>query len=474
MKGLANAVCLMPMRATTTSTAAILIACGLSSCGIWQVGKPMREVNVPHPQSWAASGKGDQGRIATGWIKEFKSAPLEQAVATAMKQNHDLQVTAARLREAQQQSRIGRAGLLPSADLGTAAIVTDSMNAPTRDTRTLGLSAAWEIDLWGRLRNLKNATYANEAAALADYRAARLSLAANTAKAWSELISSEQQLTLAKATLESFERNLRIIERNYKGTGEGALDIQFGRNNVFSAKRSVESRQLERDEAARSLELLLGQYPEGKTRHGQVLPEISRSIPAGLPAELLERRPDLVAARARLFASAEAADAARKSLLPSLSLTGSSGNTASQFSQLLDLDQLINVLSARLTQTLTEGGALTAAARAVVERNQAQVHRYAQTVLGAFREVESAIAADHSLAVQEQHLDSELEQAILAEKQAERNYTEGINPNILSVLEAQRRANNARSSMIRLKNQRIQNRIDLHLALGGDFETQAP
>ncbi len=327
--------------------------------------------------------------------------------------------------------------------------------------------------MWGRLRNLRNAAEAEERAALEDFRGARLSLAANTAKAWCNLISAEQEVTLANVTLESFEKNLRIIEHNYKGTGEGALDIQFGRTNVSSARRAVESRKLARDEAARSLELLLGRYPAGTSRNRRDLPKLTKSVPAGLPADLVDRRPDLAAARARLFASAERADAARKALLPSFFITGAGGSSTTRLTDLLDLDNLAATLAGRFTQVITEGGAVSAVARAALARNEGLLHDYAQTALAAFREVEATLAADRSLAAQENFLASELEQAALAEKQAERDYSEGINPNILSVLEAQRRANNARASMIRLRNQRLQNRIDLHLALGGDFETRS-
>ena len=100
------------------------------------------------------------------------------------------------------------------------------------------------------------------------------------------------------------------------------------------------------------------------------------------------------------------------------------------------------------------------------------MNEYAQLALQAFQEVEATLAADRSLAIQEIFLKSEVEQASLAEKQSERDYSEGVNPNILSVLEAQRRANNARAAIIRLRNQRLQNRLDLHLALGGDFRTR--
>ncbi len=447
---------------------------GLTSCGWWNVGRPGHAITIDAPAKWSASAKGNQGKISTGWLKEFQSPELERTVDQAIRHNHELQIAAARVREARENSVIARSRLLPSASISGGSALTDAPEGPTRSSHSLGLAASWEIDLWGRLRNLKRAAYANEEAALHDFRAARLSLAANTAKAWCDLISAEQEVGLAEFTLESFEKNLRIIERNFIGTGEGALDIQFGRNNVFSAKRALESRTLERDDAARSLELLLGSYPDGKSRHGKQLPGISKRVPAGIPAELIERRPDLAAARARLLASTELTHAARKSLLPSLALTGSSGSSSGSLSELLDLDTLVNILSARLTQTLTEGGAVTANARAAVERHRAEIHRYAQSTLIALREVESTLAADRSLSTQEEHLAAELRQADLAERQSQRDYSEGVNPNILSVLEAQRRANNARASMIRLNNQRLQNRIDLHLALGGDFETPNP
>jgi outer membrane protein TolC len=131
---------------------------------------------------------------------------------------------------------------------------------------------------------------------------------------------------------------------------------------------------------------------------------------------------------------------------------------------------LVTNITLNLTQNLYSGGANEAEARAAIARNQAAIHDYAQSALEAFREVESAIAAESSLAAQEGFLQKEVEQAALAERQAERDYSEGIEgADIFSVLESQRRANNARSTLIRLKNERLQSRIDLHLALGGSF-----
>ncbi len=455
-------------RMTITSSACLL---GASGCGLGPSDRPQDDLEIEMPGSWHEASSGKNKRISTDWLADFKDRDLTRTVNEALENNRNLRVSAARMREARESSVIARARSLPSASAGVTTSASDGPSRSSSSDYGLSIATSWEIDLWGRLRDTTRAAQAAERASAEDFRGARLSLAATTAKAWCNLISAEQELALAEQTLESFEKNLRIVERTYRGTGEGALDIQFSRTNVSSAARSVEQAKLNRDQAARSLEVLLGRYPSGVSRGAKQLPKLTQSVPAGVPSDLLDRRPDLSAARYRLFASARRADAARKALLPSLALTGSAGASTTNLADLLDANRLIGVISARFTQTITEGGALVADARAALARNDAELNSYAQNALEAFREVEAALAADRSLATQETFLASELRQATLAERQAERDYSEGINPNILSVLEAQRRANNARASMIRLQNQRLQNRIDLHLALGGDFQT---
>lgn len=442
------------------------------SCGTGRFGRPVDDLSIRTPGSWVAVSSGSEGEISSGWLAALGDPDLTRTVDEALGNNPNLRIAAARLREARQTTIIGRSRSLPTVGISGSGSASDSAGSPSNRNYGLNLAASWEPDLWGRLRDLNLASDAAERVALEDFRGARLSLAANTAKSWCNLISADQEVALAQVTLESFQSNLRIIERNYVGTGEGALDIQFGRTNVSSAQRALEQRRQDREEAARSLELLLGRYPAGTTRASKELPRLRSSVPAGIPADLLDRRPDLAAARAGLFASARRADAARKALLPSVSITGGGGTSSARLADFLDTDRLVSTLAARFSQVLYAGGALTAEARAALDRNDAELNFYAQAALGAFREVESSLSADRSLAAQEKFLASELEQAALAERQAERDYSEGINANILSVLEAQRRANNARLSMIRLRNQRLQNRIDLHLALGGDFQTQ--
>ena len=446
------------------------------ACTAMKMERPQEGVRIDAPAAWLESGKGANKRISTGWLDEFDDPRMKQLVREANRNNNDLQAAAHRLRAVKEGTVGARAARLPSLRAGAGYSRSRSGNGPFRDTSSgsysASFSASWEADLWGRLRDLDAAAQAGYQAALADYRAARLSLSINTAKSWVNLITAEQQLDLANKTLASFERALRIVERRYKANQLRAVDVQFARNNVAAAERNVRSRTLDRNEAARSHELFLGQYPAADLKGSLDLPGLKQGIPVGLPSDLISRRPDLVASQANVYASAKRADAARKDLLPSLRITGSTGNSSSSFRQVIDPAYLTWAAASSLAQTVYNGGAPSADARAALARNKASIETYVQDCLVAFREVESALETDRSLAEQEVFLRQEVEQASLAEEQSERDFTKGIDgSSFLEILEAQRRAVNARGNFIRLRNQRLQNRLDLHLALGGDFET---
>jgi outer membrane protein, multidrug efflux system len=462
---------------------AIFVLILVQGCGL---PKPTREPgkDLEMPGAWTSAQADNQGPVAFGWLAEFEDPNMERLVAEAIERNRDLRVAAARLRRAQEGMIIGRATRLPRVDAsGSGSYSETRFDDGTGDlepwvnakSSRLSASASWEVDLWGRLANLHHATIEDYHAEAASFRGARLSLAANTAKAWCNLIAARQQVELARQTRDSFLENYRITEGNNKAgdTSSTALAVKFGRNQVASAERALISRELARDEARRFLELLLGRYPASALEARDELPKLGQAVPAGLPSELLMRRPDLAAAGARLRASAERASAARKALLPAIDLSagGSSTGASLELQDLIkDPVQIAWSVATSLTAPIYRGGALRARARQALATNEAAIATFSDIALRAFREVESALAREHSLAAQERFLSTELEQADLAETQVYRESREGT-VDILSVLEAQRRAFNARNAMISLRNGRIQNRIDLHLALGGDFDT---
>ena len=443
------------------------------SCSSFSGPRPFVAATVQGPHAFTTARSGQNQKIATAWLHQFRDPRMTDLVKEALTHNQSLKAAAHRLRAVQQGTIIGRAARLPNLRASTNYSETDGSNIPSSENYSISFNASWEVDLWGRLRNLDLASQADYAASVADFRAARLSLAANTAQAWCNLITAEQQLVLAQKTLDSFEQALPVVERRYRANTLRAVDVQFARNNVASAERNLRSRQLDRGNAARNLEIFLGRYPSASVTSSLKLPHLAEKIPVGLPSQLIERRPDLVAARAQLFASAQNVEAARKSILPSLQLTTNASNSADTLRRVLDPNFLIYSIAASLSQSVYQGGTLNARTQAALDQNRAIIQDYATTALFAFREVEAALAEDHSLAQQQIFLEKEAKQTKLAEKRALSDITLGIDgASFLEYLEAQRRSENASILLIQLKNQRLQNRIDLHLALGGDYFTK--
>jgi NodT family efflux transporter outer membrane factor (OMF) lipoprotein len=439
-------------------------------------GHPTTQTSVNVPKAWQASSKSSSRTISTGWVRDFNDPTLSKLIDEAMTHNPDLLATAQRLEAARANVVRARSRRLPSADIraGSSRSRSENDGPHYASNHELSLGASWEIDLWGRLRHLHSAAEADYESTVADFRGTRLSLAASTASAWFQLITNESQTKLSEETLSRYNKVARIIERNYKAGTARSLDLQLSRNNVYNEERTLQGRRRNRDDAKRNLEILLGRYPKAALQAPSDLPNFRKNIPAGIPADIINRRPDLVRARQRLLASFHRAKAAQKNLLPAIRLTGNSGIRSPQISDLFNIDNLASSISGSLTQSLFEGDALREEARAEVAKNRASIYDFANVALRAFREVESNLAAEEFLAKEEKFQKKSLRQAELAEKQAGRDYAEGVaGTSILDLLEAQRRASNARDALIVIRNQRLQNRINLHLALGGDFKTPA-
>ena len=191
-------------------------------------------------------------------------------------------------------------------------------------------------------------------------------------------------------------------------------------------------------------------------------------MPAGLPAELLSRRPDLVEAERRLAASWARVSEAKRALYPRLSLTGSNGKASADLGDLLDGDFAVWSLAANLTQPLFQGGRLRAGVELAESRRDEAAAVFTAAVLRALAEVEGGLAADRFLAGQEEALRGAAASAAAAQRLAQERYLQGVT-DIVTLLDAQRRAHEAKSQLLDVRKQQIDNRIDLHLALGGDF-----
>jgi len=411
-----------------------------------------------------------------GWLADFGDARLESLVAEAVTANHDLTAAAARLSAAREQARIAGAARLPEIDLGLSA--ARSKRAPSglsassaRAVTSYGLdaSASWEIDVWGRIRAGSQATIRDFEAAHADWRGARLSLAAEVARDWFLLAETHAQEQLASRTVASFQRSLDVVEERYRAGLSTALDMHLARENAATAESNLAMRRQVRDAAARALETLLGRYPLAGIAAAELsLPRLSRDIPAGIPSDLLGRRPDLVAGEKRFEAASARVSEARRVRLPSLKLTAAGGTASDTLRNLLDWDYLVWSIVSDLTQPLFTGGRLSAELALAEARDREAIELYAQAILNAFREVESALAAETYLTEQEQALAKASAEAGEAADLALDSYGRGL-ADMVTLLEAQRRAFTAESTYLRTARERLDNRVNLYLALGGDF-----
>ncbi len=424
------------------------------------------------PSQWQARASASTLTVQP-WLPDFSDPVLTALIDEAIQENFDLKAAAARVDAARANAKISGADHLPEIS-GTLAATRVKRNTSgglaiadeISNNFSLDFEVTWEADLWGRLRNQTRAAVLDLEAARADLAAARLSLAANIAKSWFNAVEANLQVALAERTVVNFKDNLQVIEEGFRRGINSALDVRLARANVASAQNQLEAQKVVRDGVVRTLEVLLGRYPASGIVLANELPVIKSAVPAGLPSELLARRPDLIAAERRLAASDERTTQARKNRLPGVVLTGSGGTSTSEFKKLIDADSIVWSLLASLTQPIYQGGRLEAeVARSEANSLEALVI-YAQAILQAFREVESALAAENLLASQESALQVAASESIEAELLAREQYRAGLT-GIITLLESQRRAFNAQSSLIQIINQRLQNRIDLYLALGG-------
>jgi NodT family efflux transporter outer membrane factor (OMF) lipoprotein len=310
-------------------------------------------------------------------------------------------------------------------------------------------------------------------AAVADYRGARLSIAAQTMKAWFATAEASQQLALAEATVESFTNSTQQVRQRYESGIRSSLDLRLSLANLAGAEALLKQRRRQLDAAVRQLEVLLGRYPGRELEVPKELPDTPPPIPAGLPADLIDRRPDLAAAERRLAASDERYKAARRDRYPRFSLTATGGTSTKGLRDLVDGDFSVWSLAFNLLQPVFQGGRL----RAAVDLSEAQANEtlinYAGAALRAYAEVETALASEEYLAEREGDLALAREQSRAAERLSENRYAAGLE-NFITVLESQRRALQADGEWIAARRQRLENRVDLYLALGGGFEREEP
>ena len=413
-----------------------------------------------------------------GWMADIQDPLLPGIIEEALEHNYNLVVAEGRLEAARATAVIQGSGKYPTLTgitTGNRAQrnSTGGFNPNARISKTFALTGRtnWELDIWGRVRDQASAGLADYQASMEVYRDARFSIAAQVARAWYRAISSELQLQIAIESLETFESNLEIIAENFKRGIARALDLHLMRANVASSQSGYEQRLRARESDKRSLEILLGRYPANEISIAAEFPQIKKTIPVGLPDELLNRRPDVRAAERRLAADSVGVKIAKKAMLPGINLNGSFGTSTGAPDLLFDESFKVWSYGYNISLPIFQGGRLRAAEDRVTAVYKQSLANYAQTVLVAFDEVETALSDEGSLFRDEEALRVTVDEYDAAVDLAWEQYNRGL-VDIITVLDSQRRAFNAERTLIIISNQRIQSRIGLYLALGGGFAAE--
>ncbi|MBI4566160.1 MAG: efflux transporter outer membrane subunit [Planctomycetes bacterium] len=436
------------------------------------------DLEIQIPDAWTAA-ETPPGALPQDWWTTFKDPRLERWVRESLQRNRNLRAAAARIEAAEAQARIAGADLMPAASAALNAgrrrqnfigfpIPGGGVLSTTFTTYGVSLDLSWEVDLWGRLRSRAAAALADVQARQADYVGAGLSLIAQTAKTYFAAVEARRQADLARATADN-RRDIvaRIRERFTRGL-RPAADLKLAEADLAEAEAVLRLRREQLDRASRQIEILAGRYPAATAEIEADLPDIPGPVPAGLPSQLLARRPDLVSAERALAASGARVEEAQAALYPQIRLTGSGGTSTDELSSVIDPDFRVWNVAAGLLAPIFQGGRLRAAAdRARAEEAQA-LALYGDAVLRAFSEVETSLAAERFLAEREDALRDAAARSAEALQSARERYLSGLS-DVLPMLEAERRHFAAESERIFVRRARLEARINLHLALGGGF-----
>ena len=424
---------------------------------------------VQLPVEWPVTGH--LGAVVDGWIVSFNDEPLAAAVNEAITHNADLRVAATRVEQALLNAKLAGAKLWPSVDV--LARGGGKLSGDGSGIQGGVLSATWELDLWARVRSGRAASAAQAASAAADFAYARESIAALVAKTWFLATELGLQVEAARDTIRANEELVRLAgDRARIGVGNEA-EVYAARATVGTYRDALRELELGRTQAIRALEILLGRYPAAAAVVSPQLPRYPGAVPAGLPSELLERRPDVIAAERRVAAAFHRIQEAKAARLPKISLTTGVSAISSDLFVLKDHSNPVWNVGANLLAPIFSGGALKTQVEIRTAEQKQAIAEYAVVGLRAFGEVENALAAEIAARDRENILAEAFSDNQQALTMAQTQFRIGSN-DLRFVEQRQMALTGSRSALIRMQaEQRIQ-RVNLHLALGGSFELPPP
>ncbi len=436
-----------------------------------------QEVSLPVDLPPIFSEKASAEDPHTGkWWESFADTRLNALVEEAFESNLDLAQAHARLAQVEALLRVAGAAERPAVGLEAAA-GRGRQSAPaglpfapaTADSYRLSAAASYEIDLWKRLASRTEAARLDALAARQDVKGLTLTVSALVADLYYLVAEQREQLALSDRTIAAFADTLERVELRYREGLVPALDVYQSRQNLATALARRPQFENALAAAEHALAVILGRYPQRSAEKEPVqIPWQISPFAAGVPGELLARRPDVEAALLRLRASDERIGAAIAERFPALRLTGSYGASSAELGDLLSSGAIFWNLLLGIAQPILDGGRR----EAEIERSRALFHedlaRYHQSVLVAFREVEDALAANRTSEERLRHLEAREEASAAALRLALDRYLQGLS-DYLPVLTAQGLHFDAQSQLLSARRQLVSDRITLARALGGEW-----
>jgi NodT family efflux transporter outer membrane factor (OMF) lipoprotein len=459
---------------------ALAMALGLlAGCSSLRTPYEPPAASVPAQWSQAAhapTAEPGAAAVTDRWWTAFGDPRLDALVEAAFARNNDLAVAALRVRQARLQADLTEADRLPSVGGSVSAQRQRSLDGggTTSRSHSVGLSVGWEIDLWGRLASLSSAADWAAQATEQDRQSAALSLAGTVASLYWELGYLNQRIASGEQSVAYAERTRQLIDAQYRAGAVSSLEASEAERSVASQRAALAELQQQRVEARNALAILFDAAP-GEAGLARVMPAEPQALPggllpevqAGLPADLLGRRPDLRAAELRLREVLADADATRASYYPQLTLTGLLGSASQVLGSVLSNPYatlgaglslpFLQVNKMKISNALSQAG------------YEAAVVGFRQTLYTALADVENALSARRNLALQGEELDRSLAAAQRVERLYEVRYRNGaVALNVW--LDAQERRRSAELALAANQLARLNSQVTLNLALGGGLE----
>ena len=418
------------------------------------------------------------------WRGVVTDPVLQALVREALANNLDLRLATARVAEFRAQYGIARSYLLPevNAAAGYTAQQASRLSEPpqgspsakTYQNWNLGFPVSWELDLFGRIRRQKQAAFAAYLATEQGRRAAQVTLVGDVASTYLLLRELDLQLEVARRTVGANEETVRFYEKRLQGGISNRLEVDRATANRARTAAAIPQLEQQVALAENALCLLLGR-PPGPVERGQALSDqhVPSEIPVGLPAALLERRPDVLAAEQQLVAAHANVAAARALFFPSISLTGLLGTLSGDFSNLLKADSNLWQASPSLFAPIFQGGRIRRNYEASQARRDQAAAQYQKAALNAYREVANALVGVKKLGEARLELEDGVEALVDAGKLSRSRYDAGL-ANYLEILNADQQLFDQELQLAQTRGEELRAFVELYRALGGGWQPEAP